>query len=235
MEDNHMLNIMKLEMKKYKMRGSVIGGFITTLIWMAFIILINYDEESVMKNYEDVIGFINITVSCTFIIFAATLIAKYIINEYKDKTITVLFMYPIPRKKFLISKLIIISAFTFIFGIISKLIIFSGVYFFNQYAHFFEQELTSNFLWKNGVELIINSFLMSCVSLIPLYFGMRKHSVSTTIVSSVIISLLLYSNVSVSGSNFTLSSIVIIPTIVSIVGLLIAYSVIHRIEQKDVV
>ena len=85
------------------------------------------------------------------------------------------------------------------------------------------------------MELIINSFLMSCVSLIPLYFGMRKHSVSTTIVSSVIISLLLYSNVSVSGSNFTLSSIVIIPTIVSIVGLLIAYSVIHRIEQKDVV
>lgn len=230
-----MLNIMKLEMKKYKMRGSVIGAFIVTFISMAAIILMNLDEDVRMNSYEETMSLINNIVSCIFIIFAAALISKYIISEYKDKTITVLFTYPIPRKKIMIAKLLIILAFTFMFGVISKLMIYSAFYFFNQFAHFFEHEMTSALVWGYGVKIFVDSLLMSCVSLIPLYFGMRKHSIITTIISSLLVASVLYSNVSFSDSNFALSNIVMIHILVSIIGLLIAYSAIYRIDRLDVV
>ena len=230
-----MLNILKLEMQKYKMGGSVIGAFIATFISMAIIMMLNFDQDVRMDSYEETMSLINNIVSCIFIIFAAALISKYIISEYKDKTITVLFMYPIPRKKIMLAKLIIILAFTFIFGIISKLMIYSAFYFFNQFAHLFEQEMTSALVWRYGVKIFVDSLLMSCVSLIPLYFGMRKHSIITTIISSLLVASVLYSNVSFSDSNFALSNIVIIHILVSIIGLLIAYSAIYRIDQKDVV
>ncbi|MBP1905423.1 ABC-type transport system involved in multi-copper enzyme maturation permease subunit [Paenibacillus turicensis] len=230
-----MLNIMKLEMKKYKMRGSVISAFIITFISMAIIILLNFDVEARMGSYDETMRLINNIVSCIFIIFAASLIAKYIISEYKDKTITILFTYPIPRKKIIIAKLLIILAFTFIFGVISKLIIYTAFYLFNQYAHLFEHEMTSALLWGYGVKILLDTLLMSCVSLIPLYFGMRKHSIITTILSSILVASVLYSNVSFSDSNFALSNIVMVHFLVSIIGLLIAYSAIYRIDQKDLV
>lgn len=230
-----MLKIMKLEMQKFKMRGSVVGAFIVTLISMAIIILLNYDQDARMNSYEETMSLINNIVSCIFIIFAAALISKYIISEYKDKTITVLFMYPIPRKKIMIAKLLIILAFTFIFGVISKFIIYSAFYFFNQYAHFFEQEMTGALVWRYGAKIVIDSLLMSCVSLIPLYFGMRNHSIVKTILSSLIVASVLYSNVSFSDSNFALSNIIMIHILVSIIGLFIAYSAIYKVEQRDVV
>ena len=47
---------------------------------------------------------VNTMVKATFIIFASVLIARFIIEEYKSNTITVLFMYPINRKKLIIAK-----------------------------------------------------------------------------------------------------------------------------------
>ncbi|UZM99759.1 ABC transporter permease subunit [Lysinibacillus sp. MHQ-1] len=43
--------------------------------------------------------------------FAATLIAKLIIGEYKFKTITLAFMYPVSRKKLIAAKLAIVMIF----------------------------------------------------------------------------------------------------------------------------
>lgn len=232
-----MLNLMKLEVKKYKISGNVVAGFIATFIMMIVIIIINFlegDKDLVLTSYEEVIGAINIVVSATFMIFAAVLIAKFIIHEYRDKTITVLFMYPIARKKLIIAKLLVIWVFTFAFGLISKIVIFSSFYTFNHYAHLFEQELTTSFLWRYGTDLLVNTVMMSCISLIPLYFGMRKKSVTATIVSSLIISMLLYSNTSIFSIGFTLSSIIIVLTIVSMLGIFIAYHAIRHIDHWDV-
>ena len=56
-------------------------------------------------------------------IFASTLIAKLIIGEYKFKTITLAFMYPISRKKLMVAKLAIVMLFTFSMIIISNALI----------------------------------------------------------------------------------------------------------------
>ncbi len=223
---------MKLELKKYKIRGSIKGGFIATFIIMAFIILLNYDKpDTPFASYEEVFGFSDTFVSLTFIIFASVLLCKYIIDEYKSGSITVLFMYPLQRKKLLAAKIIIVVLFTFIFGVIARVLIFTGFYLYNQYAHFIPGDPAASLLMEQGVKTLVNSAVASCISLVPLYFGMRKHSVPTTIVTAIIIGAILNSN---NGSDFTLSSIFIIPATIGVIGLLIAYLSIRNVEVKDV-
>ncbi|MDI3410257.1 ABC transporter permease subunit [Bacillus sonorensis] len=46
-------------------------------------------------------------VRSVFIVFAGVLIAKLIIGEYKNRTITVMFTYPVSRKKLMAAKLLL--------------------------------------------------------------------------------------------------------------------------------
>ncbi|MNH42650.1 hypothetical protein D3C79_1043880 [compost metagenome] len=76
----------------------------------------------------------------------------------------------------------------------------------------------------------MNAIAASGISLIPLYFGMRKYSIPTTIISSIIIVSVTSSN----SGNFTLNDIIIIPITLAIVGLGIAYLAIRNVEKVDV-
>lgn len=225
---------MKLELKKYKIGGNILGGFIATFVIMIFVILLNYDktEEVPFSNYDEIIAFINALASITFNIFASVLLAKYIIDEYKSGSITVLFMYPVERKKLLTAKIAVVFLFTFLFGIISRVVAFSGFYLYNQYAQFIPGKIETALLLQQGIGILVNSVMVSCISLVPLYFGMLKHSVATSIISSIIIASILNST---NGSNSTLSSIFIIPATIGVIGLLIAYLSIRNVEVKDIV
>lgn len=227
-----MLNLIKLELRKTKISGSILGGFIASFLIMAFVIAVNYDgPEKPFNSYGDVLLNIDLFVSLTFIIFASVLLSKFIIDEYKSKSITVLFMYPLQRKKLLTAKLLIVVLFTFLFGIIGRVLAFSGFYIYNSFAHFIPGELTTSLLIEHGVRFLVNSAMYSCIALIPLYFGMRKYSVPTTIVSSILVAVALNAN---NGTEFTLSKIVIIPVIIAVLGLLVAYLAIRNVDTKDV-
>lgn len=227
-----MLNLIKLELRKNKITGNVLGGFIATFVIMAFIILMSYDpSEKPFASYEELFFFTDTFVSMVFIVFASVLVSKLIIDEYKNKSVTVLFMYPIQRKKLLVAKLTIVVLFTFGFGIIARTLIVSGYYLYNHYAHFIPGSLTNDFLLKEGIQFIVNSAMASCIGLVPLYFGMRRHSVPATIVSAVILASALNST---NGTDFTLSSIVIVPALIAAIGIFVAYWSIRNVEMKDV-
>lgn len=228
-----MLNLMKLELKKYKMGGNIVGGFLATFMIMAFVILLNYDptEEAAFSDYNAVVAAINTFVSVTFTIFASVLLSKFIIDEYKSGSIIVLFMYPMERKKLLTAKLLIVVLFTFLFGILARVVVFAGFYVYNHYAHFVLGELETEFLLQTGVGVLVNSAMVSFISLVPLYFGMRKHSVPATIVSAIIIGSVLNST---NGNDFTLNSIIIVPVIIAAIGIFVAYWSIRNVEMKDV-
>ncbi len=61
-------------------------------------------------------------------------------------------------------------------------------------------------------------------------FGMRKKSVSATIVASVLVATLLSSNT----NGFSLSSIIAIPLSFAVIGVIIAYLSIRNIEHTDI-
>ena len=230
-----MLKLIKLEMKKFKLKGYIKGVVIANLVMLAFIFIISYtsryETKAAIENYTMLFSVIDTFVTVTFIIFASVLISKIVIGEYKNKTITMLFMYPIDRRKLFIAKLSIVVIFTFITMIISNLFLGISFYFFDQLVHFIPEELTINIIIKNSVNIIIHAFTSSFISLISLYFGMRKKSSGSTIISASIIASIICSN----GNNgCQLNSIVSVSLSLATIGAFISYMCIRNIEHVDI-
>lgn len=229
-----MFNLMKLEFKKYKIMGNIKGVTIANLIILAFLLMSIFgtkaNNEMIFNTWNDTFLFTSMFVRITFSIYAGVLISKLIIGEYKNKTINILFTYPINRKKVMISKLIIVTTFAFIAMIISNIFISSILYLLNTFINFTNEALTIKVLLPNLADIVLYSFIYSLISLIPVYVGMLRKSGSSTIVTSVILISVLNSG----NAGHTLSSIIIIPIFFAILGLISCYLFIKNIEKIDV-
>lgn len=219
---------MRLELKKNNLRRSIVGGFVTIFMMMIFVIMVNYDEA--FHSYQEAFELTN-AASFIFIIFAAVLISRFVIDEYKSKSVTVLFMYPLNRKKILFAKLAIVFLYTFIFSILSRVIIFSGFYIYNQFARFVTEDLTTAMLLQQGIGMLTSTAMTACIGLIPLFFGMRKYSVPATVLSGVILMGILNAG---SGTDFNLGSIIFVPAAAAVIGISIAYFSIRKVEVEDI-
>lgn len=231
-----MIKLIKLEIKKFKINKNVKAVMITNLIILAVLLLGVYsslfdNKETMFKNYSDVFLYTGTIVRATFSFFAAALISKLIIGEYKSKTINIMFSYPINRKKIMVAKLAIVVIFAFTTMILSNIFLVFSIYLINIFANFIQVPLTQDILVKNLINIFAYSGVFAFVSLIPLYVGMKRKSGSDTIITSIIMVSLLNN-----GSNGdTLSSIIIIPIILAIIGVFVAYLSIKDIEKVDVI
>lgn len=228
-----MLNLIKLEIKKFKLGGIIKGFLIATLCITAVICLPVLTPKSTDKPYNDfgdIVMMIDTFVRVVFIIYGSAMISKLVISEFKNKTINLMFMYPINRKKIVASKLIIVSMFTFMSIIIGNIIVALSMFLLNKYINFVSVA-TSQVICRNIIPILLNAVASSGIVLIPLLFGMWKKTTTSTIVSGVILTSLICSN----GNGISLSQI--LPATLSIggIGVLIAYLTIKNIENVDVV
>ena len=229
-----MFKLMKLEMKKFKLSSYSVNAVIANFVILGFIFLIAFiskvEGDQDFVNYQEVLTVIDSFVRGTFIIFAATLIAKLIIGEFKNKTITTLFMYPISRKKIIAAKLAIVFIFTFIWIIISNVFITSVFCFLSGKYQLVPDTLTASLLQEHGISVVMYAVAASGMALIPLYFGMKKYSIPSTIITSILIVVLVTSN----NGGFSLNDIFVIPLSLALIGLVIAYLSIRNIDRIDI-
>lgn len=228
-----MFKLIKLEIKKLNLIGYIKPLLITTLviIGLAFsVIVTETNEGNILPNFNPWFYMIDVLVRNTYIIFASVLLSKFLIDEYKNKTISLMFMYPISRKKIILSKLIIVIVFTFVAIIISNIVIGIVIYVINYYAHVASSVINIGQLLNQSIIILVNAINSSFMILIPLYFGMRKKSVPTTIISAVIIVLIIELN----NGGLTLSTIIYMSLSLAVIGILIAYLTIKKIEHVDV-
>ena len=119
-----MLHLMKLELKKFKLGWYVKRAIIANIVILALMIFVSIiaqvEGDAEIRNPETILLMASAIVRATFIIFGSVLIARLIIGEYKDKTILLMFSYPINRKKTMVSKLPITAIVTFITVIVSN-------------------------------------------------------------------------------------------------------------------
>lgn len=171
-------------------------------------------------------------VRATFIIFAGALLSKLVISEYRNKTMNVMFTYPIQRHKIIAAKLIIVFGFTFVMIMVNDLFMGSLLLIVNQFYSFIPESLTNRDILGLLVKYSISSLSAACMALIPLFFGMRKHSVTTTMVSSILLVSIVCSGFN--GSEVSIHSLIIIPLTLGAIGIWIASMSMVRLETKDV-
>ncbi|WP_042460431.1 ABC transporter permease [Neobacillus dielmonensis] len=229
-----MRNLIGLEIKKFKLYSYFKSVAIANAAMMALMCLIYFAEKSegriAFPDYEFAYDALGSIVRPVFIIFAAVLISRLIIDEYKSKSIQLLFMYPINRKKIIISKLIIVASFTFLAIVLSTFLIGGLFYLADTVWHFVPKALTAGQLTSIFFSLILSAIASAGMALIPLYFGMRKKSVPTTIVSAII----LVSLTNSTADEVNIFKFIVVPLALALIGCLIAYFSFRNIEKTDI-
>ena len=231
-----MLKLIKLELKKNKFNGSWLGILIANLCIMGLVALMYFDPETlenelVFIDFADAFSAIDTFVRATFIIYASVLIAKFVIEEYKNKTMSLMFSYPISRKKLIAAKLTIIFTWTFLTITLSNVVISGVLVLVNNYFGYIPGTLEMDTVINYVLKMLLNTVSAAGLSLIPLFFGMWKKSVPGTIVSAVLI----VSIFSSSSGGFSLYSIIAVPIILAAIGILVAYLSIRNVDKVDLI
>ena len=229
-----MLRLMKLELKKFKfgwyVRGAVIANIVILALMIFVSIIAQVEGDAEIRNPETILLMASTIVRATFIIFGSVLIARLIIGEYKNKTILLMFSYPINRKKMMASKLAITAIVTFITVIVSNILVVGIFFGIDSYFSILPNSFTVDQLVQEGIKLVPLAIATAGMSLIPLYFGMRKRSVPTTIVSSlIVVSIAMNSNPAFSTATFLPLQLAL-----AAIGVVIAYYGIKNIEKEDI-
>ena len=229
-----MLRLMKLELKKFKLGWYVRGAIIANLVILAFMIFTSIvaqiEGDPEIRDPQMILLMASAVVRATFIIFGSVLIARLIIGEYKNKTILLMFSYPINRKKMMASKLAITAIVTFITVIVSNILVVGIFFGIDSYFSILPHSFTVDQLVQEGIKLVPLAIATAGMSLIPLYFGMRKRSVPTTIVSSlIVVSIAMNSNPAFSTATFLPLQLAL-----AAIGVVIAYYGIKNIEKEDI-
>lgn len=228
-----MLHLLKLEMKKtnlgWYLKGAIIANIVLTTILCLFIYIAQSEGDILISTYEDVNILIGASVRATFIVFASVLIAKLVIEEYKNRTILIMFTYPVSRKKLIASKLILIAVLTLITMMLTNIVVVGLFSIIHSYFPIVPFTITTNQFIGEVINIVPFAIASTGISLIPLYFGMRNHSVPATIGSS----LLVVAIACAYNPEISLVSFIPLQLGLAVVGVTIAYLGIRNIENED--
>ena len=233
-----MIKLLKLELKKQNIRTYIISSIIVSIVMLGFLFLFAYAPQidsndkdlSFFAGYKNIISLFSMFNMFVFAVLGSVIYSKFIVEDYMDNKLILLFSYPIPRKKVLLSKIMLIGGFVILAMILSLL--FNFVTFIS--LDYFLKWMNDSFSMAFFVELIEKSILMTisafCVSFFACALGFIKKSVPTTIVSAMILSSML-SNSGVSNNKsliYIFAIILICLTVGSFVYLL------NKVQKMEV-
>ncbi|GJM80376.1 ABC transporter permease [Paenibacillus sp. HMSSN-139] len=175
-----MLQLIKLELKKGRLTSYLWGSLIAYIAIAGMMMLIYFVdganiEEPAFRDYAELLSMIDLLVRATFIVYASVLLSKLIISEFKDKTIALLFAYPVNRKKLIFAKLTMVFVWTFVNVIVANLLIDLIMVGVNTVAGYLSDPLQAELLFNHGLHVLMQAFGAAGMSLLPLVAGLRKN------------------------------------------------------------
>ncbi len=129
------------------------------------------EVDAALTDFTKYMTLANIFIRMTFLIFSAVILSRLVIDEYKNKTMQLLFMYPLQRKLLMRAKLTIVFSFCFISMIIATFTISLLIFFMNPMMGLIETPITMGEIIATVPATFISAFMISGISLIPLFLG----------------------------------------------------------------
>lgn len=188
----NMFKLILLEGKKIK-RHTVIGEVIIYWIILMFLPLFFIKQVSADFGHSfTTVMELNKAIQTGLILFGASLINQVFIDEYKNKTITLAFGYPISRKKLFTAKVLFIGLLVFLVTIISYVLTGVSTYVIDQVHPIIMVEFNPDDLLLYFKDMIIRSLEVTVISFVPLYFlGIWKRLTIPTVLCAILIMQLL--------------------------------------------
>jgi len=232
-----MLKLIRLEWKKNNIRKYIRGAVIMAFLLGLFVFALAFwgianDPDGTLDAApgKDVISApIELFTSMAFLIYTSVMLATFIVSAYKNKTMNLMFSYPIKRQKILASQMIAVWSFNFMALIVTKLAIYLCVF---MGAGFMQSSFVVDFSIGSlsfYVGLILKSVVIVSMSFIALFVGLALKSSKATIVTSFLLIFLTQANV----GDFTMANNAVFPVILTIISFCFAVLSIHNVESKD--
>lgn len=232
-----MLKLIRLEWKKNNIEKYIKGAIVMALLLNLFVFALAFwgianDPDGTLDAAPgmDVISApIELFTSIAFLIYTSTMLASFIVSAYKNKTMNLMFSYPIKRQKILASQMIAVWFFNFIALILTKLTIYLCVFMGGKF-------MPSSFVLDFSIEslsfyvqLILKSAVIVSMSFIALFIGMALKSSKATIITSFLLIFLTQANV----GDFTMANNAAFPVILTVISFGFAILSIYNVERKD--
>lgn len=233
-----MLKLIKLEWKKNNIAKYIRNVVILAAVLCLFLFALCYlgiadspdtGIPDAAPGNDMISSSIELFTSMAFLVFTGVMLSGFIVSSYNNKTMNLMFLYPIKRQKILVSQMLAVWIFNFTALVATKLLIYGCVLLGSQF-------MVSSFpldynMAEPGfyVQLLVRSIVTVTMGFIALFIGMAMKSSKATIVASFLLILLTQANM----GDLTFRDNAVIPVILTVVSLVSAFLSVREAETKD--
>lgn len=224
--------LIQIEIKKIGLgnffKQVLFANFGMVLVVLMTTLTVSFSDGQMIPQIMTV-SIIDTLVKSVFIVWQSVLIAILIVEEFRSKTVLVLFSYPIKRQMILLSKLLLIFALILSAMIFSQILQNSVFWWLSQLIPFIKYQISA----LEILQISITTMTAIAMGMAPLYIGILNKSTVATVVSSIaIVSITVSSGLS---DGTRMINILPISIILGLSGILTAYISIKKILKEDIV
>jgi len=190
-----MTKLIRLELRKLKWRNLLLWAAVADLLIALWVLGSDFPSNGI-RTYDRAFASIASYVGLVFLVFAGVLMAKIVIDEYRNKTVAVLYSYPVPRRSIMTAKLVVVGGWTFLSTLLSNASIVALFLWLNESQQYVATALTGGRAAEELARMLIFAAGAAGISMIPLYFGMLRKTMPAMLVSAFVLS-----NIAISITN----------------------------------
>lgn len=233
-----MLKLIKLEWKKnnigkYARNAIILAGVLSLFMFALAFLGIANDPDTGVSDAAPGMGTISAPIelftSMAFLIFTSVMLSAFIVSAYKNKTMNLMFSYPIKRQKIIASQMLAVWIFSFAALVMTKLLIYGCILAGSQFmisAFPLDFNMASLSFY---VQLILKSVVIVSMSFIVLFVRLAMKSSKAAIITLFLLIFLIQANV----GDFTMVNNSIFPLVLTIVSLVFAALSVYKVEIRD--
>lgn len=226
-----MEHLMKLELKKIHFRNYILLSVMMIVLSMFFIFVSLNDTSDHVRTFDDTFRTVEMIFAFVFIILFSVLNSALIISEYNNRTILLMFTYPVDKKKVIEAKILIISLFISVSMIVGYILCCFFIVGIDKKFDLLEGDFSASVLRVWMLRAIVTVIVFCCLGLWTLAAGMIRKSVAVTIVSSVVFIFL--RQVVIASSKNHQENIWVVLTTAAITAVAMWYIFTRKITELD--
>lgn len=233
-----MIKLIRLEWKKNYISKYIRNAIITAAVLCLFMFAQNFlgiarDPDSGVPDtapgYNSTAMPIELFCGSVFLVFTGVMLSSFIVSSYKNKTMNLMFCYPIKRQKVILAQMLAVWIFNIIALVLTKLCVYGLTMIASQ---FMTSDFPIDFNMASPdfyLKLILKAVVTVSVSFNALFVGLRLKSSKATIIVSFLLVFLLQGRI----GDLSLSNNGTFPIILMAVSLLCVILSLLDVERKD--
>ena len=164
-----------------------------------------------------------------FLVFTGVMLSSFIVSAYKNKTMNLMFSYPVKRQKILVSQMLAVWIFNFCALVLAKLLMYGCIL---AGSRFLPASFSSGYDMGSlnfYVQLLLKSAVIVSMGFIALFIGLAMRSSKATIITSFLLIFLTQANI----GDFTMADNAVFPLALTLVSILFAFLSVYKVETRD--